>query len=90
MKREFNYQFEDESNNSTISFEYDEDVEECLSVKIENGVPVLYANKTAFNLLAKTFAKLSLGNYQDGFHLHLNKDFDAGEPESMRIVLDNS
>ena len=88
MKLEFNYQFEDESDESTISFEYDEEIEEYLSIRIEGGVPVLYANKSAFKLLAKTFAKLSLGNYKDGFHLHLNTDFDADETVAIRIVLD--
>ncbi len=52
-------QFEDETYESTISFEYDEEIEERLTVKIEDGVPVLYANKSAFCLLAKTFSKLS-------------------------------
>lgn len=90
MKQEFIYQFEDESEESTISFEYNEMVDEHLTVKIEKGVPVLYANKSAFNLLAKTFVKLAQGNYKDGFHLHLNTDFDADDSEAIRVVLDDS
>jgi len=90
MRRIFNYEFEDESEQSTISFEYDEEVEEKLAVKIEGGIPVLYGNKQAFLLLAKTFSKLLLGDYKDGFHLHINTDFDANEAEAIRIVLDNS
>ncbi len=67
----------DESDNSTISFDYDENEEEVFSVNIENGIPVFFGNKSTFKLLAKTFAKLALSDYQDGFHIHINKDFDA-------------
>jgi len=88
MRRVFNYEFEDESGQSTISFEYGEEIEEKLAVKIEGGIPVLYGNKQAFLLLAKIFSKLSLGNYKNGFHLHINTDFDADEVEAIRVVLD--
>jgi hypothetical protein len=90
MRRVFNYEFEDESEQSTISFEYGDEVEEKLAVKIEGGIPVLYGNKQTFLLLAKTFSKLSLGDYKKGFHFHINTDFDADEAEAIRIVLDNS
>jgi len=88
MKKTFNYSFEDESAESTISFDY-EDVEEKLNVVVENGVPVLYGNKSAFLLLAKTFSKLSLGSYKDGFHVHLNTDFDSDLEEVIRVVLND-
>ncbi len=87
MKREFNFEFEDESNSSTISFEYDEKIEEILSVQLESGVPVVYGNKQAFLLLAKTLVKMSMCDYPDGFHLHLNEDFDADSTEVIRLVL---
>jgi len=90
MRREFKYEFEDEAEQSIISFEYDEEIEEKLVVKIEEGVPVVYGNKQAFQSLAKTFAKLSLCDYKDGFHLHLYNDFDSDDVEAIRIVLDNS
>ena len=90
MKNLFNYEFEDESEYSKISFEYDEEIEEKLTVKIEGNIPVLYGNKQAFLLLAKTFSKLSLGNYKDGFHLHINTNFEADEAEAIRVVLENS
>ncbi len=89
MKKKFSYEFEDESDKSTISYEYDEEIEEKFSVKIESGIPVVYGNKQAFVFLAKTFSKLSLGDYESGFHLHLNKDLDADEPEALRVVLDS-
>lgn len=90
MKKIFNYEFEDESERSTISFDYDEEADARLAVKVENGVPVIYGNGPAFLLLAKTFSKLSLCNYRDGFHLHLYKDFDADSAEAIRIVVQNS
>ncbi|HID99942.1 MAG TPA: hypothetical protein EYP59_06600 [Thiotrichaceae bacterium] len=90
MRRVFNYEFEDESKQSTIYFEYDEEIEEKLVVKFEGGIPVLYGNKQAFLLLAKTFSKLSSCDYRNGFHLHINTDFDADEAEAIRVVLNNS
>jgi hypothetical protein len=89
MKKTFSYDFEDESEKSRISFEYDEEIEEKLAVKVESGVPVLYGNKQAFLLLAKTFSKLALGDYQDGFHVHLNTDFDADDSEALRVILNS-
>lgn len=89
MKKKFIYEFEDESDKSRISYEYDEEIEEKLTVNVESGIPVIYGNKQAFLLLAKTFSQLSLGDYEDGFHLHLNTDFDADELETLRVVVDN-
>ncbi|MEH6444797.1 MAG: hypothetical protein V7784_12950 [Oceanospirillaceae bacterium] len=89
MRKKFSYDFDDESEKSRISFEYAEDIEEKLAIKIESGVPVIYGNKQAFLLLAKTFSKLALGAYEDGFHVHLNTDFDAEDTEALRIILDN-
>ncbi len=90
MKHKFIHEFEDESKQSMISFDYDEDIEEKFDVRVEHGVPVIYGNREAMLLMAKTFSKLGICNYEDGFHLHLKKDFDADENESLRIVLDNS
>ena len=90
MKKEFKYNFEDESKKSVISFDYDEEIEEKLVIKIEEGIPVLYGNKQAFLLLSKTFSKLSLCDYEDGFHLHIDTDFNSDNTEALRIVLDNS
>ncbi len=87
MKKTFKYEFEDESKQATISYEYDEEVEEQLSVKIENECTVIYGNKPAFLLLAKTFSKLAMGDYEEGFHLHINNDFDADDIEALRIVV---
>jgi hypothetical protein len=37
--------------------------------------------------MAKTFAKIGLCEYSNGFHIHLTKDLDADQPEVLRIVL---
>lgn len=37
MKKTFSYDFEDESEKSRISFEYDEETEEKLLVKVESA-----------------------------------------------------
>jgi hypothetical protein len=60
---------------------------ELLTTKSESGIPVVYASKGACRLLAETFDKLAFGNYSDGFHLHLEKDFDPDNAEVLRIIL---
>jgi len=42
--------------------------------------------------LAKLLVKLSLGDYKDGFHVHLRADFggDAAEPDVLTLLLDES
>ena len=86
-KLRFEYEFEDQSSKSQISYECDED--EKISVALENGIPVIYANRKAYVLLAKICAKLGLSDYRDGFHIHLNGDFDEDKQEAVRFVLDN-
>ena len=87
MKKEFKFEFEDESTNNKISYDYNYEVEEEFKVSIENGVPVVYGNKSAYEFLAKAFIKMSKGDFKNGFHVHLNTDFDADEEEAIRFVL---
>jgi hypothetical protein len=87
MKRKFEFEFEDQSSEKTITFEYDESIEEEVNVCIENGVPVMYANSEALLSLAKLLAKMALCDYPKGFDLHLKKDFDADEKEILRVIL---
>ena len=87
MKKKFEFEFVDESSDNSISFEYDDEIEEEMNVTLENGVPVLYANSQAFLALAKTFIKMATCDYEEGFHLHLKKDFDRDEPEVIRCIL---
>lgn len=89
MNRKFKFEFEDQSSKNSISFEYDDAVEEKMTVVVENGVPVMYANRQAFLSLAKTFVKIALCDYSDGFHIHLRKDFDGEQPEILRVILNN-
>lgn len=89
MKRKFKFEFEDQSSENSISFEYDDVVEEKMTVVLEDGVPVMYANRQAFLSLAKTFVKIVLCDYSDGFHIHLAKDFDTEQPEILRVILNN-
>ncbi len=87
MKKSYLLEYEDESSESKISFEYDENIEEALKVKFENGVPVVYANKTGLKLLGDTLTKMHFSNYTEGFHIHMREDFEADGPEVLRIVI---
>ncbi|HEU0179566.1 MAG TPA: hypothetical protein VFV58_35480 [Blastocatellia bacterium] len=89
MIKKFEFEFEDLSSRNSISFDYNGEVEEKMSVLCENDVPVIYVNRQALLLLAKTFIKMALGEYPTGFHVHLSQNLDADQPEAMRIVLNN-
>ncbi|HTV41720.1 MAG TPA: hypothetical protein VMF08_14150 [Candidatus Sulfotelmatobacter sp.] len=44
---------------------------EKAAVAVESEISVLYINKDASKLMAEIFAKLAMGSYPDGFHIHL-------------------
>lgn len=90
MKKRFEFEFDDQSQQGTISFAYDDAVDERMSVLVENGIPVIYANRATLVFLAKTFIKMALCAYPDGFHVHLNQDMDADKPEALRVILDET
>ena len=85
--KKYIFEYEDESNDSKISFEYDGVIEEKLKVEVKDDAAILYANRTALKLLSNTLIKLHESNYQAGFHVHINEDFDADLEEKLRIIL---
>ena len=89
MKQRFEFEFEDESESGTISFDYDPSDDEKMGVSIEDGVPVIYANRAALLVLAKTLIKMAVSRYPDGFHVHLEEDFNADRPEILRVILND-
>ncbi len=88
MSKELTFmcKFEDEGP-SSITYKTTGPPTETACTTVEDGTPVLYLNKAACKLLAEIFAKLAMGNYADGFHLHLEKNFDPDEVEMLRIVI---
>jgi hypothetical protein len=87
MERRFEFEFSDQSSENRITFEYDDDSDESFNISFNDGVPTIYANRSALIMLAKTFIKMSLCEYSGGFHVHLRQDFDADKPEVIQIVL---
>jgi hypothetical protein len=85
MMKKFEFEFEDESPKNRISFEYDDLIDEVITTSINNGVTTIYGNREAFMVLAKTFAKIALGEYKEGFHFHIGKDF--GEEDMIEFTL---
>jgi hypothetical protein len=90
MKKKFEFEFDDASSSNRISFDFDDEIDEEMTIAIENNMPVLYANKQAYLVLAKTFIKLALGDYSNEFHFQLRQNFDADEPEVIRCHIVNS
>ena len=78
--------WKNEDLSDRITFEYSEDVSERIDVNVENGVPVVYANRTGLVFLAKVFAKMASDQHSEGFHVHLGKNLDPDEGEMLRIV----
>jgi hypothetical protein len=86
MPQRFEYVFEELKHNH-ITFDYAPDEDEVLEVVAENGNPILYLNRSGLLTLAKLLVKMSLGPYTNGFHIHLNGNFNADEPESLTAML---
>jgi hypothetical protein len=87
--KSFTYQFRDSSPRS-ITYECGET--ERLITSVEDGVPFVYANRAGMLTLAKLLIQLSLGEYKNGFHVHLRTDFsdDAAKPDVLTILLNES
>jgi len=85
-KKTFSYEFEDHSPRS-ITYEVGE--ADQLGVSVKEGIPFIYANREGMLTLAKILIQLSLGEYKDGFHVHLRPDFsdDASSLDALAIFL---
>ena len=89
MKHTFTFEFlEDQKNRN--SFQYSPESDEELDTLVENGIPILYLNRPAMLTLAKILIKMGLGTYDYGFHVHLNKDFNAYLPDRLTDALSGS
>lgn len=84
--KSFNFEFAEEKPNH-ITFDYDPNADEELDTAIEDDVPILYANRPALISLAKAFIKMAMGDYTDGFHIHLRKDLNADWPDRLIVML---
>jgi hypothetical protein len=88
-QRTFSFYFEDRSPKSIA---YECDGTERLRTSVEAGVPFVFANRAGMLALAKLLVKLSMGDYDQGFHIHLRSDFsgDATQRDILAILLDES
>jgi hypothetical protein len=88
-QKSFAFDFEDRSPKSIV---YECDGTERLRTSIEAGVPFVFANRAGMLALAKLLVKLSMGEYKQGFHIHVRSDFsgEAAQPDVLTILLDES
>lgn len=84
-EKKFEYEFKDESPRG-ITFEYDESMgDESLEViKTEDQVGI-HLNKAGCLVLAKALIKMAYCDYEEGFHFHLNEDFDGEKPQVLWV-----
>ena len=87
MKRQFIFEFE-ESQPNGLSYECSLEENERLDTLVEEGgVPILYLNRPAMVTLAKLLIRMSQGSFAEQFHVHINKNFNADEPQQLTIML---
>lgn len=88
-QKSFAFDFEDKSPKSIV---YECEGAERLRTSVEGGVPLIFANRAGMLVLAKLLVKLSMGEYRQGFHIHLRSDFgdDAAQPDALTILLDEA
>jgi hypothetical protein len=88
-QKSFTFDFEDRSPKSIA---YECGGTERLRTSVEAGGPFLFANRAGMLALAKLLVKLSMGDYEQGFHIHLRSDFsgDAAQPNGLTILLDET
>jgi hypothetical protein len=85
-RKVFQYEFEQNSHNS-ISYEFSLEEDEKMDLLMLGGTPFLHLNRSGMLMLARILIKMAHGDYDDGFHLHLKKDFNEDLPERLVIGL---
>jgi hypothetical protein len=74
------------NSQNRITFDYDEEAREVLETRIQDGQIFLFANREGMITLSKLLLTIAHGDYTEGFHVHLRKDFNADNPECLAIV----
>ena len=88
MIKRFEVTFEDEGFD-VLTYETSYPTCERLDVSFEQNMCCVYLDRGAARVLAGVFARLAMGSYERGFHLHLPKDFDHNNDDVIRIGLVN-
>lgn len=70
-QKNFTLDFEDKSPKSIA---YECEGAERLRTSVEGGVPFVFANRAWMLALAKILVKIGMGEYKEGFHVHLPSD----------------
>lgn len=86
MKSRFAYEFEQDAANE-ISLEYSPKGDDKIDTAIQDGTPLLYLNRPGMITLARILIKMATGDYKEGFHVHLRKNFDADLKDSLIVFL---
>jgi hypothetical protein len=91
MKCEFRFEFEDESNSRNQALTYEvADPLSRLTTATDNGAFVLTGNQAGFLVLSRILAQIGSCDYRNGFHIHIQQDFDPDKPDRLTVVLDRS
>ncbi|MEI9968792.1 MAG: hypothetical protein WDM87_09265 [Terracidiphilus sp.] len=54
------------------------------------GLPYIYGNGAGLVWLGELLVRIGLGEYKDGFHLHIREDCDENKNETFIVGIDNS
>jgi len=89
MKKRFVYEYEDLSEEGAMECEYSEETEEKLVVNLSGETVFITGNSEGLLALAKMLIMMAEGKYDDGFHIHVNEDFDGDKRENLVITVNN-
>ena len=90
MKHQFHFEFEDESNERVLTYEACAGGADRLVTTIDKGIPTLCGNPSGFLVLARILIQLAVGDYPNGYHIHLQQEYDPDKPDCLTIMLDRS
>jgi hypothetical protein len=86
MKRSFSFEFEDNRKNS-CSFTFSD--KDKIDTELFAGVPSIYLSKSSCLVLAKILIQMGSIDYSEGFHVHIEQNFDSDKKELFRLILNN-
>jgi hypothetical protein len=96
MKKQFIFEFEDGSakvtgdRHDSMSTDYYSGDE---ILRISGGgdtVPFVSGNSSGLIALGKFLIQIGMSEYRDGFHVHIEEDFNADRPEILIVGVNNS
>ena len=91
MKKKFVYEFDDASGGRSLSFNMDVVSPARIQLRLDSKEGFSFiANSEGWLHMARICAEMGLGDFETGFHFHLDASFDTSPgPPEFTFVRDN-